>query len=335
MSVSDTDVGAIYTGNGSNVNFPIVFDYSLPAQVKVFAIVISTGVIENKVLATDYTISGGNVVMGTAPPATRYLVVERSSAFTQTYDFDNNTAPFSEQLEAGLDELLRKSQENKDRLDRTPSFDRRADLSSFDLRLPPDWPTTPGAVLIINDAGTGFATGPTADEISGAADAAAAAAAAQASATASQAAATASQVAAAASQASATASQAAAAASAASAAAFANVVLGSFAAGVSVLNAAGFADAESNFDTTAGQQTIFFEAENPGINTISVDPAIEAHTVEGAIVRLVDSGGGVNFLRLVDDSLILLKGEWQSEGNGDSITLIWSAGTYRELARNT
>ena len=328
MAVSDTDVGQIYTGNGATTSFAIVFDYAATSEIHVFAIVIATGVIEEKVLTTDYTISGSNVVMNTAPAATRYLVVERVTARTQAYDFTNNTAPFSESLEGGLDALVRQIQELDDKLDRVPFGDRRPDLSSFDLRIPPDFFTTAGATLVNNDDADGFDVGPTADDIENAvvyaANAAASAVAAAASASGASSSASA-----------AAASAVAAAASEAAALATVNQIFGTYGAPVPVLNANGFRAAESNFSTTAYEQTIFFEPENAGVNTIAATPILSNHTVTGAVVRLVCDGGGANSL-LIDASTanMELKGDWFAENSGDTLTVMWGGTGYFELSRN-
>lgn len=342
MAVSDTDVGQIYTGNGATTSFAIVFDYAATSEIHVFAIVIATGVIEEKVLTTDYTISGSNVVMNTAPAATRYLVVERVTARTQAYDFTNNTAPFSESLEGGLDALVRQIQELDDKLDRVPFGDRRPDLSGFDLRIPPDFFTTAGATLVNNDDADGFDVGPTADDIENAVVYAANAAASAVAAAASAAAAAASVVTAAASSAAAGVSAAAAAASALAAAASeaaalatVNQIFGTYGAPVPVLNANGFRASESNFSTTAYEQTIFFEPENAGVNTIAATPILSNHTVTGAVVRLVCDGGGGNSL-LIDASTanMELKGDWFAENSGDTLTVMWGGTGYFELSRN-
>lgn len=333
MSVSDLDTGAIYTGNGATTSFPINFDFESNSEVSVFAIVIATGVIEPKVLTTDYTISGSNVIMNTAPPNTRYLVVERAVALTQTYDFTANTAPFSEQLEEGLDAIVRMVQDLAAKIGRTPSFDRRADLSSFDLRLPPDLVGEAGASLVLNDDGDGFIVGPTADEIENAQTYANNAAASATAASNSAIAAAASAVAADASADAAAISETNAGAFAATAQQYAPVVLGSFGSARVIDPAVGFTTSAGHYDNNSMNVFVFCAGLNTGDNDISASPQIEAGFADGALLTII-MVSATNFITLENGTGLRLNGTWTANNQGDSIQLIWDGTVWNELSRS-
>lgn len=187
MSISTTTNRASYTGNGATVAFSFPYKFLADADLKVVVTTIATGVEVTKTLTTHYTVAGatldagGTVTMLTAPTALEQITIYRDAAATQTVDYRENDSFPAETTENAFDKLTMLSQRLFDLSTRTS---RLSDgyVGSFDPTLPVGLPLAPGAVTIVNPAGTGFIVGPLAADISGATASAAAAAASAATA---------------------------------------------------------------------------------------------------------------------------------------------------------
>lgn len=209
MTVSDTDIGQTYNGNGSNTDFAINFDFQTTSQIKVAKYNTLNDTFE--ILGSGFTFIGGppvtTVRFTTAPLSTDRIKVYRQSNLTQETDYVE-AGPFpAEAHEEALDTLTMMVQEidgNADKAVKLPLF---IETSQFDPSLPNNLLDGANKIIAINEDADGFVLGPSATEIFESEDAAAASAAAAA----------ASETAAASSATSAAASAAAAAASAAAA----------------------------------------------------------------------------------------------------------------------
>src|SRR5690606_13448825 len=75
-TISNTDVRQLYTGNGSNTDFAIPFDFASTSEIKVYvrdtSVTPATETLQT--ISTDYTLVGGppvtTVRFNTAPAAT-------------------------------------------------------------------------------------------------------------------------------------------------------------------------------------------------------------------------------------------------------------------------
>lgn len=115
MSILNTNATVTYSGNGSQVNFPITFDLQDNSQVFVTKKDLTSLIVSTLVIGVDYTISGGNpgnlIIATTAPTTNEELTVYRSTARTQIYDFLNNSAFLAEDLEKAIDRIVMMVQE--------------------------------------------------------------------------------------------------------------------------------------------------------------------------------------------------------------------------------
>ncbi len=196
MSLSSANNRNDYVGNGSTETYSYTFRIFDEADLRV-TVVDTDGVETQLSLSTDYTVTGvgtsggGTIVLVDANQdwldaegdlATNFgLTIRRVLDIVQETDIRNQGAYFPEIHEDQFDKLAMIDQQQQDELDRSLKLPETISGASFDPTLPADLPDSPGCVVIVNPAGDGFITGPTADAISGAqddADAAAAAAAA-------------------------------------------------------------------------------------------------------------------------------------------------------------
>ena len=196
MSISSSTNRNDYVGNGAtdtyNYTFRIFDEGDLEVTVR------DTSDVETTLaLSTDYTLTGvgssggGTIVLvnsaqswldGDGDLKSSYaLTIRRVLDLVQETDIRNQGAFYPEIHEDQFDKLVMIAQQQQDELSRSASMPVTVAASAFSPEFPASLPSNPGATIIVNDAGTGFELGPTADQISSAnADATAAAASAAA-----------------------------------------------------------------------------------------------------------------------------------------------------------
>jgi len=189
MTISSVLNRASYSGNGVTTAFSFPYKFLQNADLVVIERVTATGVETVKTITTDYTVTGagesggGTVTMLVAPASGKTLTIYRDPSPVQGLDLVENDPLPADDLEESLDLLTMLAQRLSDLSDRTV---RLSDgfTATFDTTLPSD--LTANTVVVINEDGDGFSTGPDISDIedaSGAAtDAAASAAAAATSA---------------------------------------------------------------------------------------------------------------------------------------------------------
>lgn len=150
MTVSNTYVKQIYSGNDVTTTFAIPFSLYDNAQIKVI-LVSSTGVETVQTLTTHYTIVSTNVEMVTAPATGEKLVVLRASPLTQTTDYIANGPFYAEDHEAALDKLMMQVQELDERMDRAPKYKVSSTIDNLEMTVP-----VADDLIIYNAAGTGI-----------------------------------------------------------------------------------------------------------------------------------------------------------------------------------
>jgi hypothetical protein len=174
MTVSTTENRKSYAGNGVTVAF--AFPYPFPANADLTVILVNgaTGVETTKTLTTHYTVTGagdaagGTVTMVTAPAVGETLVILREIDLVQETDFVEGDALPVESIEGGLDRLVMISQQQQETIGRALKMPKSVPSTSFDPTLPSGMSGAVSKALITNSAGTGWAVGPSADEISNA-----------------------------------------------------------------------------------------------------------------------------------------------------------------------
>ena len=97
MSLTNTTVQGVYTGNGATVSFPIPFDFLENTQVRVKSTDLVALADTTLIEGTDYYLSGGNpataVVFYSAPTTDEQITVWRATARTQIASYIA-TGPF-------------------------------------------------------------------------------------------------------------------------------------------------------------------------------------------------------------------------------------------------
>lgn len=119
MTVANLTTSVLYVGNGVTVDFPITFEFKQTKSfVKVFEIVILTGVETEKFETADFTFDSGpitKVVANAAPSALVQWRIERQVPLNQLTNFLNPVD--SETLEESVDKLTLIAQEIDARVD--------------------------------------------------------------------------------------------------------------------------------------------------------------------------------------------------------------------------
>ena len=152
MTISSSYAPDNYAGNGATTVFAVTFEFlSTSTNVKVSLKVDSTGVITDQVVTTDYTISGANVTMLTAPASGETLILELNPNYQQGSDYTENSALPADTVESDFDKRTLEAQLNKDLLDRTPKFDSSVDLSSATITFEP--PASGTEVMTVDSSG--------------------------------------------------------------------------------------------------------------------------------------------------------------------------------------
>lgn len=156
MSVSDTDVKAIYTGDASTTTFAIPFAFQANSEIQVYVRdeTTPTAVTETlKTITTHYTLTGGppvtNVVFVTAPTATQKVMIRRNVALTQSLDLSPTGVLSPVALETAYDKLCLLVQQLDEKVQRSLKFNITTPTSE---KFVPE-PLAEG-ILIWNDAGT-------------------------------------------------------------------------------------------------------------------------------------------------------------------------------------
>ena len=170
MTISGVITRAEMIGNGAGTAIPlnfVFFGQTTTAELKVIEVVIATNAETVLTNGSDYTVSGGNGSTGTvtaivAPPSTVKWVVIRETKQLQETDYIENDAFPAETHENALDRLTAINQEQQEKLDKSVHLPSGF-TGNFDTVLPPD--LTANKSLVINPSGTGFAIGPSSDEI--------------------------------------------------------------------------------------------------------------------------------------------------------------------------
>lgn len=319
MSLSNTTVGATYACNGVTTTFAIPFAWQATSQIKVYQILISTGVSTLLVLTTDYTYTPNpttptSIVMNVAPSALYQLRVERTTPVNQLIDFVNNSAFLAEDLEEGLDKIMQVVQE----LDL--ARDNSLQFSQIDYGADPVIPLlVADALLSVNPTGDGFVMGPTLtafnSDVAATAAAAAAAAASQSAAAASAAASLISQNAAAAS----------AAAALVTAAALAPAITGSRAVPEDIVAGVGIAFVGTSWFNT------WYVRGSGGAVTVTANPQIAAGTAIGQRLRLIGRSPS-NPLTFSDGTGLDLNGAAIIDNNS-VLDLEWDGTNWVETSR--
>lgn len=158
MTISATGRRYPYTGDGVTVAFSFPRPFQLNTDLKVYLVLISTGVATLQVLVTDYNVTGagldagGTVTFNVAPSSLYKVVIFADTDATQNLDLDAVTSWPMTSIEYAFDRLTIMVQEIWDRLLRVP-FAPREYINTFDYKLP-----IPVAAYLlgVNGAGTGF-----------------------------------------------------------------------------------------------------------------------------------------------------------------------------------
>ncbi len=118
MTISSTYEPVQYNGNGVTTVFAFPYEFYNSTDLIVKSTVILTGVTTTLTITTDYTVSGGNgstgnVTFVVAPASTVRITIERAIPYTQTQDYQENTAFPAATLETGLDKAVVMAQQAK------------------------------------------------------------------------------------------------------------------------------------------------------------------------------------------------------------------------------
>lgn len=155
MAISNQYAPDTYNANGVLTSFGITFDFqsTAGADVKVSLKTESTGVIVEQNNPADYTVSGANVIFGTAPASGKVVIIELNPDFLQETDYREFDLFPAETHELALDKLTLEAQLLKDKVDRSLQLD--ASVSGFDTTLP-DPTSSANKSVKINATGDGF-----------------------------------------------------------------------------------------------------------------------------------------------------------------------------------
>lgn len=181
MSLSSTTNRNDYVGNGSTETYSYSFRIFDQSHLRVIVKETATGVETTLAITTDYTVTGvgqaagGTVVLVDAGQdwidaegdldSGYEITIRRVVPITQLTDIRNQGDFYPEVHEDVFDKQIMISQQQQDDLDRAARMPQTVPVSTFDPQFPADLPDNPGAVVIVNQAGDGFETGPTADAI--------------------------------------------------------------------------------------------------------------------------------------------------------------------------
>lgn len=159
MTISTTYSPNIYAGDGTTVSFAITFAFlSDGDNVSVSLKDNTTGAITAQVAATDYNVSGSNVVFLSAPASGKSVLIELNPSYLQESDYRENGSLPAETLESDLDQLKLEVQLAKSTADAALILDpvAAATLSSNVIVAGNTAGANAGKFVRFNAAGTGF-----------------------------------------------------------------------------------------------------------------------------------------------------------------------------------
>lgn len=149
MALSDLDVKARYTANGSNTDFAIpgTVLVSDSSEIKVYTRdeTVTPPLETLKVEGTDYTLVGASppgtpfdttVRFNTAPTSGLIVVVYHLMPLTQTLDLVDNTNFNMSSLELALDRIVKQVQQIDERVQRALKFQLTSSYSDIDVGTP-------------------------------------------------------------------------------------------------------------------------------------------------------------------------------------------------------
>jgi len=169
MTVSAQNSYISYTGNGSTSAYSWPYKLFAAGDLKVYTVVISTGV---ETLQTsggagtyDYTISvnadysGATITLNNNLPTTHKVFLTRVQALEQATDYIEGDAFPAETHEQTLDKIVLQLQQHEEQLKRSLKFKQSTATRSE----PPIPELTADTLIKVNSAGTGFETQSTVD----------------------------------------------------------------------------------------------------------------------------------------------------------------------------
>lgn len=173
MTVETSGIRYAYAGNGSTTVFSFPRKFRRNSDLVVILKDDETGEETVQTITTHYSVTGagnnagGSVTMVTAPAVGETLVIYADPAPIQELDLEDLENMPAGEIEDSLDHMILVAQRLKDRADRSVRLSEGFS-DTFDTRLPALLAQNPGAVFVVNEDGSGFAIGPTADQIAGA-----------------------------------------------------------------------------------------------------------------------------------------------------------------------
>lgn len=175
--ISTTTNRVAYQGDGSSATFAFAYPFYGQSDLKVFLYASSTGIVSLQTLNTNYTVGGspnlqgvysvgGSVIFTSSIPNTHMIVLYRDGSQVQNYQLIQNGQINSVALVQQLDYLTLLCQRLQDQA--TRSLQLPAGFApNFDMAIPA-LALVASTVLIVNSSATGWAAGPTADQIANA-----------------------------------------------------------------------------------------------------------------------------------------------------------------------
>lgn len=157
MALSNTTVKTTYQGDGSTTTFaitPALIEGTAAVEIDVYLRDETTAAAITQTLQTDpteYSVSGSNVVMVTAPTATQKLVIVRVLTLTHDLDLEENAAVPMESIEDKFNRMTALIQQMQEQLDRVPRLRITEQFGSPEMGQPFN-----GYVVGVNSAVDGF-----------------------------------------------------------------------------------------------------------------------------------------------------------------------------------
>ncbi|WP_374382926.1 hypothetical protein [Dongia sp.] len=138
MTISTTLSRITYAGDGLTVNFAVPFIFFGADEIDVIERSLASGAEAQKILSSDYTVSGGNGAGGTvtaasAPGADKSWTIARRTNRTQMVDYTPNDPFPAETHERALDRLTALVQELDDKVGRSASLSPTSPAASITL----------------------------------------------------------------------------------------------------------------------------------------------------------------------------------------------------------
>ena len=163
MTITSTISKVSYSGNGSTTVFAITFVYYDDTDIRVILRTDSSGAESVFTDGTEYTISGGSGATGTltiettptdfTPASGTTLIIKSNRSNTQGVDLPVGGDIPSDQLEQGLDKIVRLVQQESEELDRAVQLSETSPTTNLVF---PE-PAATGNIIGWNAAGTNLA----------------------------------------------------------------------------------------------------------------------------------------------------------------------------------